>query len=267
MRRRPHIRVGSTRSCRPQQSTHVRRSLPSPDPALAPLDPRVTRAHWLATRTAEALWAASSGDLGELGRLDVEGFDLSGGDYDGRTPMHLAAAEGHIDVVEFLLQRGVSADAVDRWGGTPLDDARLGSHRAVIEKLEATGAKEGQAKHPAGSGNRLSPVSSHQADPVDVVELLWAASEGLLGSMMRLFARGVPAFGTDYDGRTALHLAASEGQVNASRYLLAQGHPLHVCDRWGATPLDEARNGSHAEVVELLEAHAATLDASKSAAG
>ncbi|MEM6928128.1 MAG: glutaminase A, partial [Myxococcota bacterium] len=52
------------------------------------LDPRITRANWLATRTAGALWAASSGDLGELGRLDVEGFDLSGGDYDGRTPMH-----------------------------------------------------------------------------------------------------------------------------------------------------------------------------------
>ncbi|MEM6929728.1 MAG: ankyrin repeat domain-containing protein, partial [Myxococcota bacterium] len=178
-----------------------------------------------------------------------------------------AAAEGHIDVVDFLLSRGASADVVDRWGGTPLDDARLGSHAAVIEKLEAIGAAEGKARHPEGtSGTQPGPVSSHQADPVDVVELLWAASEGLLGSMMRLFARGVPAFGTDYDGRTALHLAASEGQVNATRYLLAQGHPLHVYDRWGASPLDEARNGDHAEVVELLEAHAATLDASRSAA-
>lgn len=231
-------------------------------------DPRTTRAHWLATRTAEALWAASSGDLGELARLDVEGFDLEGGDYDERTPMHLAAAEGHLDVVEFLLEQGVDANVVDRWGGTPLDDARKGAHTAIVARLEALGVKSGEARHPDGSGGaQLSAVSSQSIDPVHVVELLWAAAEGLLGSMMRLFANGVPAFGTDYDGRTALHLAAAEGQVNATKYLLAHKHPVHVYDRWGATPLDEARHGKHSEVVDLLELHIANLDEEQRATG
>ena len=40
-------------------------------------------------------WAASQGDLNELQRLVASGVDLSEGDYDGRTGLHLAASEGH----------------------------------------------------------------------------------------------------------------------------------------------------------------------------
>lgn len=232
------------------------------------IDPRITRAHWLATRTAEALWASSSGDLGELKRLDVEGFDLAGGDYDQRTPLHLASADGHLDVVDFLLERGVDVNAVDRWGGTALDDARRGSHDAIVARLEAAGATAGSVDHPAVTGRpKLSAVSGNAVDPVDVVELLWAASEGLLGSMMRLIANGVPVHGRDYDGRTALHLSAAGGELNATKYLLAHGHPLDVYDRWGASPLDEARRAGHAEVVELLEARAQAEEQDQQHAG
>ena len=38
--------------------------------------------------------------------------------------MHLAASEGHLEVVRLLVEEhNADTSPVDRWGGTPLDDA------------------------------------------------------------------------------------------------------------------------------------------------
>ena len=39
------------------------------------------------------IWAASRGDLGAIQRLIARGASIDAPDYDGRTPLHLAAAE------------------------------------------------------------------------------------------------------------------------------------------------------------------------------
>ena len=44
------------------------------------------------------------------------GHDMGISDFDGRTPLHLAAANGHIDCVKFLLRScGVYAEPTDRY--------------------------------------------------------------------------------------------------------------------------------------------------------
>lgn len=52
-----------------------------------------------------------------------QGTNLCLGDYDGRTPLHIAACEGHLKVVQYLLIHGATVYAKDRFGDTPLCNA------------------------------------------------------------------------------------------------------------------------------------------------
>jgi|GEM_PF-18224 len=67
--------------------------------------------------------SAAGGALKHLQRLVKAGGDISIGDYDGRTPLHLAAANNHIDVARYLIEQSADIQAEDVFGGKPIDDA------------------------------------------------------------------------------------------------------------------------------------------------
>jgi glutaminase len=166
--------------------------------------------------------------------------------------MHLAAAGGHKEIIEFLLDHDISPIA-DRWGGFPISDALENGHYEIAEVFDARGHSKSNPEHLVEHPNGEYADGADYGDDFAVVELLWAASENDIAGLRRLVAQGVPVHAQDYDKRTALHLAASEGQLEAVKYLVSHGHPLSVRDRWLATPLDEAKREGREEVCAYLE--------------
>ena len=67
--------------------------------------------------------------------LVARGVPVHAGDYDSRTALHLAAAEGSLDAVEYLVYHGHPLHVRDRWGATPLDEAKREQRPSVVEFL------------------------------------------------------------------------------------------------------------------------------------
>ena len=69
----------------------------------------------------KAIFAAARGELQYLVNLRTRGADLTLADYDGRTAAHLAASNGHLDVLKYLnSQHGKSSvlEPKDRFNNT-----------------------------------------------------------------------------------------------------------------------------------------------------
>ncbi|XP_062842949.1 glutaminase 2b isoform X2 [Trichomycterus rosablanca] len=83
------------------------------------------------------MFAAHSGDVSALRRFALSSMDLDQKDYDYRTALHIAAAEGQVEAVKFLtLSCKVNPIVKDRWGNIPLDDALQFGHGDVVKILQ-----------------------------------------------------------------------------------------------------------------------------------
>jgi len=85
---------------------------------------------------AELCYAASIGDLSSVKELLMAGLDVKSTDYDKRTPLHLAAAEGRLKVTQFLLDSGADPHVEDRWGVTPLVEAEQNGHMKTLAAIK-----------------------------------------------------------------------------------------------------------------------------------
>ncbi|XP_060786445.1 glutaminase kidney isoform, mitochondrial isoform X2 [Neoarius graeffei] len=101
------------------------------------LDPRREGGEQRVKSVINLLFAAYTGDVSALRRFALSSMDMEQKDYDSRTALHVAAAEGHVEVVRFLLEAcKVNPVPRDRWGNTPLDEATHFGHREVVTLLQ-----------------------------------------------------------------------------------------------------------------------------------
>ena len=96
-------------------------------------------------QTTNLITAAADGDAEEVGLLlsMCTNKQIDSGDYDKRTPLHLAAGEGRLEIVRLLCEAGADVNVKDRWGGRPLDDAKRNRHDDVADYLESLGGETG----------------------------------------------------------------------------------------------------------------------------
>jgi ankyrin repeat protein len=82
---------------------------------------------------------AKLGYVNFLKELKSYGVDFKKGDYDGRTALHIAAREDHLDVVTLLLKEGCNPNAVDIFGRSPLFEAILKRNKCCVYELKRNG--------------------------------------------------------------------------------------------------------------------------------
>jgi hypothetical protein len=180
---------------------------------------------------------ASQGDLGQLQEALNVGLDPSETDYEGRTPLHLAAGKGHLDCITLLVERGAEVNVKDNDGQSPLLNALKGGHDKAVKILRNYGARPDIKD----AGN----------------ELCKAAANGDMEFVERLVKAGVDPNEADYSQRTPLHILAADGSAKDVEFLVHKGADVHVRDRHGYTPLDEARENDNAATLKVLEAEVA----------
>lgn len=155
-----------------------------------------------------------------------------------KTPsLHAAAEKGMADVVRRIISSGASVDAEDDCGATALYCASSNGHLAAAEILINTGADVDFKNTWTGWTPLLhASYEGHTA----VVELL-----------MR-FRADIDA--TDYNGKTALHLALENNHPSCVVALINAGADINSLDKEGRSPLSLATKLSLTEVHPRLAA-------------
>jgi glutaminase len=88
------------------------------------VDPTLHRGTLEDEHVADLMFSAARGDTTSVLRVLSLGISANAPDYDGRRALHIAAAEGQLEVCKLLQENGASADLPDRWGATALQEAK-----------------------------------------------------------------------------------------------------------------------------------------------
>lgn len=175
-------------------------------------------------------------------KLD-DGANPNFADYDQRTPLHLAAAEGHLRICALLIEHGANVERKDRWANTPLAEAIDNGHSDVQTLLKSHGA------------------SDEKRTCVDNVnmELMRVAAQGDVEAVRSRIVAGADVTYADYDRRTPLHLACTEGHPEVAELLLVNGASPEAIDRKGRSPVDDAVKNGHRSILRVLRQYGANI--------
>lgn len=215
------------------------------------------------TKLHKACWLGDE----DRARSAAKKVDVSFQDNESRSPLHLAAARGHVTIVQLLLRAQARIDALDSEGKTPLMKAVEGHH------LEAARCLLEQRANPDVPDQNLDTalhlaLSTGQADMAALLvqfdadvsarnkegmsPLYLAAVQQHLDVARLLLDRGAQANAGDNKKKSPLMVASEAGSVALVQMLLSRGANANAVDDEGRTALDLARRAGHEECAKLL---------------
>lgn len=193
----------------------------------------------------ELFCAASDGRHKEVVRLIQMGAD--GHLYQGlkvkpyerehNTPLHLAALNGYIEIVKYLIKHGVNIDPRNRKIQTPLHLAVHNAHKHIIEYLIKNGAD-------------INATEDEGDTP-----LAWAAYKGQTEVVSLLIELGADINIKNKTGNTPLHWASEKGYLDIIELLISKCANFYTENIEGQIPLMLAVQNGHTDAVKLMLQH------------
>ncbi|KAM9782828.1 inversin [Neosynchiropus ocellatus] len=200
-------------------------------------------------------------------------------DYEGRTPLHFAVADGNEAVVEVLTSyEGCNVTAYDNLFRTPLHWAALLGHAKIVHLLlerntSGTIPSDSQGATPLHYGAQSNnaetvgvflshPSVKDEPDLEGRTAFMWAAGKGsddVIKTMLTL-TPNIDINMADKYGGTALHAASLSGHVCTMKLLLDRGAMVDSEDVMKHTPLFRACEMGHRDVILTLIKGSARVD-------
>ncbi|TKS73718.1 Ankyrin repeat domain-containing protein 7 [Collichthys lucidus] len=212
--------------------------------------------------------AASVGDLAKLKQLAKKN-DINQLDKENRTALHIACANGHVDVVQFLLESEAKLNLCDNQNRSALMKAVQCQHEPCVSMLLENHAdpnlvdiNSNTALHLAANIPSISTAASlleHEADinaqnKEAFTPLTVAVREDHIEMAEFLLKEGADVNFRDQDQRSPLMIAAGNGQIGMLRLLLRYDADITIKDTKGWSADDYAvMNGHHPCSLLIIE--------------
>ncbi|VUC30279.1 unnamed protein product [Clonostachys rosea] len=188
-------------------------------------------------------WAAFSGwSYAESNLSRVQRGLINVQDFDGSTPLHLAAEHRNIRAVEFLLKEGANLLIRDKYGRTPVHIAADSGAKAILELM------------------LLGPIREFGKDKQGLSLLHYIATWEWEPVLAKFIMEKRPIIDIrDKDRRTPLHYAAIYGNTMIGRALMDAGANIELRDCIGFTPVFHAVRQGHVAFAALMHSRGADL--------